>query len=1135
MVNEKANVHVTLNSKEAQNQLEELQGEMKRLIALKKKAEEEGDVKGYKKIDSQLKKVNRSANKLVNEHRDLERTLKDINGASINELRTAQRTLTAQTSKLNRKTKEYTDKRKQLALVKNEISKINSEYRKQKGFVSRVTDGFNKYFSVITAGAATFAGLVLGMRKAVDTYNDFEERLSNLSALTGLTGDSLQWLGKQAQDLSQKTFENGIRITQSSADIVDAYTKMGSARPELLKNKEALAQVTENALILAEAAKMEAEPAIAAVAAAMNQFDLAADQSTRIINTFAAGSLAGSAEVDDLTESFANVGTVADDSNLTLEQTVGLLEVLAEKQLKGAEAGTMLRSSLLKMKAAQLGYQSGTFNLKDALVEANEKLNSFSTDLEKDAYKQEIFGQRSIVVGTILLNNTEKFDQLTTAVTGTNVALDQAATNTDNNAAKLKQAKNRINIVTQELGEKLAPAMTHVVSKGSLILKFLSGAVDFFTKYGKIILSTTAAIVAYTIAIQVVAKWDNIHYGFLLAKNFATKAYALTTGVLTGKIKLATVAQKAWNLAQKANPIGLIAGLVAGAAVTITAYIRKTKKAKETQKDFNDELENTEDLLGGKMYQQFLEEIGLFKEEMIRMADGSVKFIKVFDDSVNILDKFGSKVKSLKENDLQNFKQFFENEIVDLQRSLQNLDPESILYLTNKSKILEYTDALGLVQQELDKIAEARKKLNENSGTSPIYSEEQAKKDLAQLQITLNEEKTILTEERTLGAIKEREFKDKMIGIEMAYLLAKKKILKKSGEDTSAIDLEIANKHLKIVDDRIKEEVRLEKEGRKILKTLPEEEDVTESPETTYRLQQFMKTLEFEELMVNQQYEKGIIGKTEYEDRLTEIERKKSADRKKIQDKYSKAVIDTAYHVTNAVFALQDMELAKAEGDSEKQKEIKKKYADVAFAISAAEIITSTVSAAMNAYDAMANIPYVGPALGAVAAAAIAVVGAAQLSTANTERQKVKALAKGKYPVEADDGRTYNATWTGKPHTGMYDGPQLGIFNEVPGQPEMVVDGITTKNLQVNYPEIVEAIYNVRDGKTPKFAEGKYPQQTFDPADKQSTSSNGELKYLIEQNTQAMQAMLDMKIYTSIEDIENGRKRFLKIQETRGL
>lgn len=57
------------------------------------------------------------------------------------------------------------------------------------------------------------------------------------------------------------------------------------------------------------------------------------------------------------------------------------------------------------------------------------------------------------------------------------------------------------------------------------------------------------------------------------------------------------------------------------------------------------------------------------------------------------------------------------------------------------------------------------------------------------------------------------------------------------------------------------------------------------------------------------------------------------------------------------------------------------KEALIAFRVmKSGETIISTASSAMKAYDAMASIPYVGPALGAAAAAAAVMAGAAQLS-----------------------------------------------------------------------------------------------------------------------------------------------------------
>ena len=68
-------------------------------------------------------------------------------------------------------------------------------------------DSFNRYFSMIQAGAAAVIMLVLGFKALVKIHNDFEERVSNLSALNGLSGRPLEWLSQQAKDLSTTTLD----------------------------------------------------------------------------------------------------------------------------------------------------------------------------------------------------------------------------------------------------------------------------------------------------------------------------------------------------------------------------------------------------------------------------------------------------------------------------------------------------------------------------------------------------------------------------------------------------------------------------------------------------------------------------------------------------------------------------------------------------------------------------------------------------------------------------------------------------------------------------------------------------------------------------------------------------------------
>lgn len=71
---------------------------------------------------------------------------------------------------------------------------------------------------------------------------------------------------------------------------------------------------------------------------------------------------------------------------------------------------------------------------------------------------------------------------------------------------------------------------------------------------------------------------------------------------------------------------------------------------------------------------------------------------------------------------------------------------------------------------------------------------------------------------------------------------------------------------------------------------------------------------------------------------------------------------------------------------SDEKLKIQKKYADVNFAIKASQIIADTATSIMKAYADL------GPIAGSIAAALMGVTGAAQLAAANAERQKVKRM-----------------------------------------------------------------------------------------------------------------------------------------------
>lgn len=525
----------------------------------------------------------------------------------INSIQNEMKKLVNEQRRMIRGSEEYIKAGKELKSLNGIIKQHHMDLKAAAGGwngLSKAAEKFNKYFAMFTAGAASVAGLVLGMRAAVDVYNEFEQSVASLSAITGLSGNDLKWMADKAKELSVTTTESGVRITKSATDIVEGFKLMGSARPELLKNKDALAQVTEKALILAAAAGIEMAPAVDAVAASMNQFNLDASQSDRIINAIAAGSLEGSAEVADLTESMKNVGTVANDSNMSLEQTVAALEVLGEKQLKGAEAGTKLRGALLKMKDAGVGYASGQFVVRDALIEVNNQINSHSSALEKDAIKQKVFGIENITAGNVLLQNIDKYDKLTVAVTGTNVAFDQAKTATATNAASLEQAKNRVQLLTLEFGEKLAPAMTFSTNTFAYFMKGIMAAIPFITQHARLITTVAAGLITYGIASKAVSVWESIRLmqikQSIILSNLqavAIRLQILFTNEVSFAQKRALVSTKALNAATASTPWGAIAAVVVMATMAIVNWVKESSKASRAQEAINKSRERSVEML----------------------------------------------------------------------------------------------------------------------------------------------------------------------------------------------------------------------------------------------------------------------------------------------------------------------------------------------------------------------------------------------------------------------------------------------------------------------------------------------------------------------------------------------------------
>jgi TP901 family phage tail tape measure protein len=557
-----AKAEVIIDGKEAAWEIENLKKQTKELKAEMDKAFKGGDKETWKKLKGEIDDVNGSMKKVQANVVDVAKVLKNLNGTNLADLKKAQTQITAELSKMERGTHAYIDKSKQLQLVEAELKKVKVEMYGVStaggSMWSRMADGFNRFGGIFAAVSASLVGVVFGFKKLVEAADEYEKKVAMLSSLTGLQGENLQWLSDEAKKMSISTDANGVRITKSAGDIVDAFTKMGSAKPELLKNKEALAAVTKEALTLALAAGMETVPAVEGLANTMNQFNAPASEAGRFINVLAAGSKEGAAEVEDISAAIIKCGSAANQFNVSIEQSVGMIEALSEKGIKGEVAGTGLRNVLLKLAT------SGDDTLNPSLVGIGTALENLKAKNLSATEMTKLFGLENYTVANILMNNKERVNELTKAVTGTKVAYEQANINTSTNAAKLDQAKNKAALMAIELGEKLAPALTFSTNAFSYLLKGIMAVINVYKEHSRLINAAIIGIVAMTIAINAQS------IAFRIARQFVIAYDAVM------------------NIVRNINPWKLLTGVVIGAGIAIAAYISKLSGATQEQKRFAD-------------------------------------------------------------------------------------------------------------------------------------------------------------------------------------------------------------------------------------------------------------------------------------------------------------------------------------------------------------------------------------------------------------------------------------------------------------------------------------------------------------------------------------------------------------------
>lgn len=568
------------------------------------------------KYDKEIRQLTKDQAVVARENKVIDQTLRNLSGATMRDLEYSLQMVNEQLRETSHGTKAFDELAEKSRRLKKQMAEVNDQLKapeQRKGLVRGFIDGLNKNWGAVVQGWAALTGLTQTVRMCTDAFASMEDVMANTRKYTGQTDEQVREMNEdfkkmdtrssreQLNELAGAAGRLGITSKEGIEEFVDAADKISVALGDDLGDK-AVDQIGKLAMAFGEDQRMGLRGAMLATGSAINE--LAQNSS---------------AQANYLVEFTARVAGIGKQFGLTQTQIMGFGAVLDENMQKDEMAATAFSQLLTKMTtntkkfAGIAGIEVGKFSkmLKEdangavlTLLESLKKKGDFQV-LAKMFQDMGLDGTRATGVLTTLADKIDlvkKRQQLANdAYRQGKSVIDEFDVQNSTVQAGLDKAKKSFHELTIELGEKLLPIAKYGVTTASFTVKALSELINFSTKYWKVLVPLAVAIATYNVALKwntvimaknkVVKMWhiamDKAHTAIIAAKNAVLTVASTVYALLTGKISLATAAQTLFNTVVKSNPYVAAATAMAALVGVIIAFISKTDKATEAQKELN--------------------------------------------------------------------------------------------------------------------------------------------------------------------------------------------------------------------------------------------------------------------------------------------------------------------------------------------------------------------------------------------------------------------------------------------------------------------------------------------------------------------------------------------------------------------
>lgn len=567
------------------------------------KAAAAGDKVQLKRLRREFNDVNRQIKQIESSTMQAENVLRRLDRATPNELNKALQTLTKQLNYIERGSAAWDAQTRKIRAVKDELARVNDEMRKSTTWLERFNMKFQEWQTIGAGAIAAATGAVMAGKAAVQAYAEMQQEEANVRKYTGMTEEQVNHLNeafkqidtRSSRDQLNKLAQEAGRLGKTSEEDVLGFVKAADQINVALDELGEGATLTLSKLtnIFGDEQRLGTEKSLLAVGSVINELSQNCTASASYLAQFA--------------QRLAGVGAQAD---MTIPQIMGFAAVLDSQGQKVEMSATALSKLIMNLFkdtdkiAAATGLDLEKFNealsrsTNEGLLMLIQRLHDLGgIDVLAPVFKDmgENGARASAVISALAANIDmvvwEQEEAQKAFEEATSVTQEFTVQNTTVQAG-LDKARKGFQEMAIALGKELMPVMRHFISSTSATMRLMLKLITFIKENKDTIKTLTAAVVTYTVAVNLALIKEKLHTALLAVKTaahhvhrVAVLASSVAYNRLTGNVTRANAAIKLLNATMKMNPWGLLAAAIVAAGVALYNFIKRQREVSAVEKE----------------------------------------------------------------------------------------------------------------------------------------------------------------------------------------------------------------------------------------------------------------------------------------------------------------------------------------------------------------------------------------------------------------------------------------------------------------------------------------------------------------------------------------------------------------------